>query len=242
MIDIRDLHKSYGHKKVLDGVELEIKTGESMVIMGRSGCGKSVLLRHIIGLVQPDRGSINIDGTEISGIKKQDLYSLRRRFGMLFQSSALFDSMSVAQNVGLGLKEHSDLDDASIAGKVAEKLALVGMSGTENLMPSELSGGMKKRVGLARALAMDPAYILYDEPTTGLDPITADRINDLMMSLAQKLSITSIAVTHDMVSANKIADRIAMLHQGRIIFCGTPEQIKKSPDERIQQFIKGEAD
>jgi phospholipid/cholesterol/gamma-HCH transport system ATP-binding protein len=242
MIEIHELHKSYGRKEVLNGVELEIKTGESMVIMGRSGCGKSVLLRHIIGLVQPDRGSINIDGTEISGIKKQDLYSLRRRFGMLFQSSALFDSMSVAQNVGLGLKEHSDLDDASIAGKVAEKLALVGMSGTENLMPSELSGGMKKRVGLARALAMDPAYILYDEPTTGLDPITADRINDLMMSLAQKLSITSIAVTHDMVSANKIADRIAMLHQGRIIFCGTPEQIKKSPDERIQQFIKGEAD
>lgn len=242
MIEIRDLHKSYGHKKVLDGVELEIKTGETMVIMGRSGCGKSVLLRHIIGLARPDRGSITIDGTEISGVKKPELYSLRRRFGMLFQSSALFDSMTVAQNVGLGLKEHSPLDDSQIAETVARKLELVGMSGTEQLMPSELSGGMKKRVGLARALAMAPAYVLYDEPTTGLDPITADRINDLMMSLAVKLSITSIAVTHDMVSANRIADRIAMLHHGRIIFCGTPEQIKKSTDQRIQQFIKGEAD
>jgi len=242
MITIRDLHKSYGHKKVLDGVDLEIQTGETMVIMGRSGCGKSVLLRHIIGLARPDRGTVTIDGTDITRIKKHQLYALRRRFGMLFQGAALFDSMTVAQNVGLGLKEHSDLADASIAGKVAEKLALVGMSGTEQLMPSELSGGMKKRVGLARALAMDPDYILYDEPTTGLDPITADKINDLMMTLAQKLSITSIAVTHDMVSANKIADRIAMLHQGRIIFCGTPEQIKRSPDQNIQQFIRGEAD
>ncbi|MDO9391519.1 MAG: ABC transporter ATP-binding protein [bacterium] len=242
MITIRDLHKSYGHKKVLDGVGLEIQTGETMVIMGRSGCGKSVLLRHIIGLARPDLGTVTIDGTDITRIKKHELYAIRRRFGMLFQGAALFDSMTVAQNVGLGLKEHSDLDDASIAGKVAEKLALVGMSGTEKLMPSELSGGMKKRVGLARALAMDPDYILYDEPTTGLDPITADKINDLMMTLAAKLSITSIAVTHDMVSANKIADRIAMLHQGRIIFCGTPEQIKKSPDQNIQQFIRGEAD
>ncbi|MBI4727329.1 ABC transporter ATP-binding protein [candidate division TA06 bacterium] len=242
MIEIRDLHKFYGHKKVLDGVELDIKTGETMVIMGRSGCGKSVLLRHLIGLARPDRGSIAIDGTEISRIKKAELYSLRRRFGMLFQGSALFDSMTVAQNVGLGLKEHSSLTDGQIAGTVVQKLALVDMSGTENLMPSELSGGMKKRVGLARALAMDPAYILYDEPTTGLDPITADRINDLMMTLSQKLSLTSIAVTHDLVSANKIADRIAMLHQGQIIFCGTPEQIKKMPDEHIQQFIKGKAD
>lgn len=242
MIAIRDLHKSYGHKKVLNGVELEIQTGETMVIMGRSGCGKSVLLRHIIGLARPDRGSITIDGTEISGIRKKELYSLRRRFGMLFQGAALFDSMTVAQNVGLGLKEHSSLSGGQIAGVVAQKLALVGMSNTEQLMPAELSGGMKKRVGLARALAMDPAYILYDEPTTGLDPITADKINDLMMSLAQQLSITSIAVTHDMVSANKIADRIAMLHQGQIIFCGTPEQIKKSPDQRIQQFIRGESD
>lgn len=242
MIAIRDLHKSYGRKKVLDGVELEIQTGETMVIMGRSGCGKSVLLRHIIGLARPDRGTVAIDGTDITRIKKHELYAIRRRFGMLFQGAALFDSMTVAQNVGLGLKEHSPLSDGEIAGKVAEKLALVGMSGTEQLMPSELSGGMKKRVGLARALAMDPAYILYDEPTTGLDPITADKINDLMMSLAQKLSLTSIAVTHDMVSANKIADRIAMLHQGRIIFCGTPEQIKKAPDQNIQQFIRGEAD
>jgi phospholipid/cholesterol/gamma-HCH transport system ATP-binding protein len=242
MIEIKDLHKSFGHKQVLKGVDLEIRTGETMVIMGGSGCGKSVLLRHIIGLVRPDRGSVRVDGTEISRIRRNELFALRKRLGMLFQGAALFDSMTVAQNVGLGLKEHSGLEDSRIAETVAQKLALVGMSGTEQLMPSELSGGMKKRVGLARALAMDPDYILYDEPTTGLDPITADRINDLMISLARQLSITSIAVTHDMVSANKIADRIAMLHHGRIIFCGTPEQIRKSPDQYIQQFIRGEAD
>jgi phospholipid/cholesterol/gamma-HCH transport system ATP-binding protein len=242
MIEIKDLHKSFGRKQVLKGVDLEIRTGETMVIMGGSGCGKSVLLRHIIGLVQPDRGTVRVDGTEISRIPRSELFALRQRLGMLFQGAALFDSMTVAQNVGLGLKEHSGLDDEKIAETVARKLALVGMSGTEQLMPSELSGGMKKRVGLARALAMDPDYILYDEPTTGLDPITADRINDLMISLARQLSITSIAVTHDMVSANKIADRIAMLQHGRIIFCGTPEQIQKSPDKYIQQFIRGEAD
>jgi phospholipid/cholesterol/gamma-HCH transport system ATP-binding protein len=242
MIEIKNLHKSFGHKQVLKGVDLEIRTGETMVIMGGSGCGKSVLLRHIIGLVRPDRGTVSLDGTEISRLSRSGLFALRQRLGMLFQGAALFDSMTVVQNVGLGLKEHSGLEDARIAETVAQKLALVGMSGTEQLMPSELSGGMKKRVGLARALAMDPDYILYDEPTTGLDPITADRINDLMISLARQLSITSIAVTHDMVSANKIADRIAMLHHGRIIFCGTPEQIRKSPDQYIQQFIRGEAD
>jgi phospholipid/cholesterol/gamma-HCH transport system ATP-binding protein len=242
MIKISDIYKAYGNKKVLNGVDLTIATGETMVIIGRSGCGKSVLLKHLVGLVAPDRGSIAIDGTELRGIRKRDLYGLRRRFGVLFQGAALFDSMTVAGNVGLGLRQHSKLSDGEILAVVGQKLAMVGMAGTEQLTPAELSGGMKKRVGLARALAMEPRYVLYDEPTTGLDPIMADKINDLIVDLQHKLSLTSIAVTHDMVSANKIGDRIAMLHQGRIIFCGTPTQIGECADERVQQFIRGEAD
>jgi len=242
MIEITDIYKSFNSKQVLAGVDLSINTGETMVIIGGSGCGKSVLLRHIIGLMQPDRGSIKVDGTELSHIHRPELFTLRKRLGMLFQGAALFDSLTVEENVGLGLKEHSEYDAVEISGIVVKKLEMVGMSGTGKLMPAELSGGMKKRVGLARAIAMDPEYMLYDEPTTGLDPIMADKINDLIIDLRNKMSLTSIVVTHDMVSAAKIADRIAMLHQGRIIFCGTPEEIKRSPDERVQRFIKGEAD
>lgn len=242
MIEISGLHKSFNSKQVLDGVGLAINAGETMVVIGGSGCGKSVLLRHIIGLMQPDRGSIRIDGTELSGIGRQELFDLRKRLGMLFQGAALFDSLTVAENVSLGLREHSGHSPQRIAEIVGQKLEMVGMAGTQNLMPSELSGGMKKRVGLARAISMDPQYILYDEPTTGLDPIMADKINDLMIDLRNKMSLTSIAVTHDMVSAAKIADRIAMLHQGQIIFCGTPEEIRSWPDERVQRFVRGEAD
>jgi len=242
MIEISNIFKSFNSKQVLTGVNLSINTGETMVIIGGSGCGKSVLLRHIIGLMQPDEGSIKIDGTELSHIRRPELFALRKRLGMLFQGAALFDSLTVAENVGLGLKEHSEYSAEQISDIVNKKLEMVGMSGTGNLMPAELSGGMKKRVGLARAIAMDPEYILYDEPTTGLDPIMADKINDLIIDLRNKMSLTSVVVTHDMVSASKIADRIAMLHQGRIIFCGTPEEIKRSPDERVQRFIKGEAD
>ena len=242
MIEISNIYKSFNSKQVLAGVDLSINTGETMVIIGGSGCGKSVLLRHIIGLMQPDRGSIEIDGTKVSRIKQKELFVLRKRLGMLFQGSALFDSLTVAENVGLGLKEHSEYSPEQITDIVNKKLEMVGMSGTGGLMPAELSGGMKKRVGLARAIAMDPEYILYDEPTTGLDPIMADKINDLIIALRNQMSLTAIAVTHDMVSASKIADRIAMLNQGKIIFCGTPDEIKKSPDERVQRFIKGEAD
>ena len=242
MIEISNIYKSFNSKQVLAGVDLSINTGETMVIIGGSGCGKSVLLRHIIGLMQPDRGSVKIDGTDVSRINRKELFALRKRLGMLFQGAALFDSLTVAENVGLGLKEHSEYSADQISDLVNKKLGMVGMSGTGGLMPAELSGGMKKRVGLARAIAMDPEYILYDEPTTGLDPIMADKINDLIIALRNQMSLTSIAVTHDMVSASKIADRIAMLHQGKIIFCGTPEEIKKSPDERVQRFIKGEAD
>jgi phospholipid/cholesterol/gamma-HCH transport system ATP-binding protein len=242
MIEISGLQKSFNGKQVLDGVDLEIKAGETMVIIGASGCGKSVLLRHIIGLLRPDRGAVRVDGVDITRIRKEELYALRRRFGMLFQGSALFDSLTVEDNVSLGLRQHTRLSKEEIRARVDDKLGMVGMAGTGHLMPAELSGGMRKRVGLARALAMDPQYVLYDEPTTGLDPITADRINDLMADLQKKLGLTSVVVTHDMVSAARVADRMAMLHQGRIIFCGTPEQIKKSPDERIQRFIRGEAD
>ncbi len=242
MIDISNIYKSFNSKQVLAGVDLSINTGETMVIIGGSGCGKSVLLRHIIGLMQPDRGSVKIDGTDVSRINRKELFALRKRLGMLFQGAALFDSLTVAENVGLGLREHSEYSAEQISDIVNKKLEMVGMSGTGGLMPAELSGGMKKRVGLARAIAMDPEYILYDEPTTGLDPIMADKINDLIIALRSRMALTSIAVTHDMVSAAKIADRIAMLHQGKIIFCGTPEEIKRSPDERVQRFIKGEAD
>lgn len=242
MIKIEDVHKSFRDNKVLDGVNLGIEKGETIVIIGRSGCGKSVLLKHIIGLLRPDQGRILIDGEDIASYTNRKLYKLRQRFGMLFQASALFDSLTVEQNVGLGLREHKLLPENKISEKIREKLRMVGLSGVESLRPAQLSGGMKKRVGLARAIAMDPEFVLYDEPTTGLDPIMADAINDLIINLRNKLSITSIAVTHDIVSASKIADRIAMLYQGNIIFVGTPEQVKNSDDPVVQQFITGSAE
>ncbi len=242
MIKIDNLHKSFGENKVLDGVNLEIEKGETIVIIGRSGCGKSVLLKHIIGLLRPDQGQIFIDGEDVTSYTNEKLFKLRQRCGMLFQASALFDSMTVEENVGLGLREHRLLPENEIKEKIREKLKLVGLSGVEEVMPAELSGGMKKRVGLARAIAMDPEFVLYDEPTTGLDPIMADAINDLIISLRNKLSITSIAVTHDIVSASKIADRIAMLYQGKIIFVGTPDEIKKSDNALVHQFITGSAE
>lgn len=242
MIKIENLHKSFRDKKVLNGVNLEIQSGETIVIIGRSGCGKSVLLKHIIGLLRPDKGKIFIDGEDITSYTNERLYKLRQRFGMLFQASALFDSLTVEENVGLGLREHRLLPEDKIKEKVQEKLRVVGLSGVESSRPAQLSGGMKKRVGLARAIAMDPDFVLYDEPTTGLDPIMADAINDLIINLRNKLSITSIAVTHDIVSASRIADRIAMLYQGKIIVAGTPEKIKNSDNPVVQQFITGSAE
>ncbi len=241
MIEIVDLHKSFGEKKVLDGVNLTINKGETLTIIGRSGEGKSVLLKHIIGLLQPDSGKVIIDGKDISRFGRSEMVGLRMRFGMLFQGSALFDSMTVDENVGLGLREHNVFEERKIRRIITEKLAQVGLSGIERIKPAELSGGMKKRVGLARAIAMEPEFVLYDEPTTGLDPIMADAINDLIINMKDTLNITSIAVTHDMVSAYKISDRIAMLYEGRIIKTGTPEEIKKSDSEIVQQFINGRA-
>jgi len=241
MIEIIDLHKSFGDNKVLDGVNLTISKGETTTIIGRSGVGKSVLLKHIIGLVKPDEGKILIDGEDITLCKNEKLVELRQRFGMLFQGSALFDSMTVQENVGLGLREHTKLPEEEIREIVREKLRLVGLSGVENSKPAELSGGMKKRVGLARAIAMNPEYILYDEPTTGLDPIMADAINYLIIRMKNELNITSIAVTHDIVSAYKISNRIAMIYEGKIIFIGTPEEVKNTDDPIVRQFVEGKA-
>jgi phospholipid/cholesterol/gamma-HCH transport system ATP-binding protein len=242
MIEIIDLHKAFAENSVLKGVNLTINTGETMTIIGRSGEGKSVLLKLIIGLLKPDRGMILVDGIDITRLNHNQIFNLRRRFGMLFQSSALLDSMTVDENVGLPLREHSGYPESKIRIIVAEKLAQVGLVNIENKKPAELSGGMKKRVGLARAIAMNPDYVLYDEPTTGLDPITADAINLLIIHLKNALNITSIAVTHDMVSAYKISDRMAMLHDGRIIFTGTPDEVRNCPDPVVQQFITGNAE
>ncbi|MBI4653890.1 MAG: ABC transporter ATP-binding protein [Nitrospirae bacterium] len=241
MIDIADLHKSFGNNHVLRGVNLKINKGESVVIIGGSGSGKSVLLKHIIGLLKPDSGAVFVDSVDLAKIGEDELNELRKKFGMLFQASALFDSMTVWENVGFGLKRHKKLSDSKIKEIAVEKLKLVGLVGVEDSMPSELSGGMRKRVGLARAIAMEPEILLYDEPTTGLDPIMADAINDLIIEMREKLNITSIAITHDIKSAYKIADRIAMLYNGEIIDTGTPEEIKNTSNPVVRQFIEGSA-
>ena len=241
MIEIINLSKSFTSSKVLDNLNLIINSGEVIVIIGRSGCGKSVLLKHIIGLIKPDMGQVIVCGNDMTRLEEHELDKLRLSFGMLFQGSALFDSMTVGENVGFTLKEHTDMPEEEIRKKVANSLELVGLKGIENLMPSELSGGMKKRVGLARAICNNPKIILYDEPTTGLDPIMADAINDLIIDLNSKLNVTSIVVTHDMVSAYKIADRIAMLYKGKIIEIGAPEEIKNTKDPIVKQFITGAA-
>ncbi len=242
MINIIDLHKSFGLNKVLQGVNLEINKGETLVIIGQSGSGKSVLIKHLIGLMKADRGEIYIDGVEITRLKRNRLYRVRKKFGLLFQSAALFDSMTVAENVSFGLDRYTNLNEAEKRQKVSQALEMVGLRRTEELMPHELSGGMKKRVGLARAIAYNPEIMLYDEPSTGIDPIRADAINDLIIDLKKEMGVTSIVITHDMTGSFKVADRIAMLHQGRIIETGTPEDIKRSRNKVIQQFIKGIAE
>lgn len=223
------------------GLDLEIQTGEALVVMGRSGCGKSVLLKLIIGILEPDEGTVIIDGVDIFSLSPRELDQFRLKLGMLFQGAALFDSLTVRENVGFSLYEHTDLPADVIVDKVREKLRLVGLAGIEELMPAALSGGMKKRAGLARAIANDPKIILYDEPTTGLDPIMADGINDLILQMHQKLRVSSVTVTHDLKSAYKIADRIAMLYEGKIIGTGTPEEIKNTENPVIRQFITGSA-
>lgn len=238
MIQVIDLCKSFGNNKVLDGADLEIKTGETMVVIGGSGVGKSVLIKHVIGLLKPDSGKVLVDGVEVGKLNGQEMDKLRRKFGMLFQYAALFDSLTVGENVGFALTQHTNWTPGKILEKVKEKLEMVGLPGVENMMPSELSGGMKKRVGLARAISMEPEILLYDEPTTGLDPIMADVINHLIVEMSRKLHCTSVVITHDMVSANKIADRIAMLYNGKIIEVGTPDQIMFSQNPKVREFVE----
>lgn len=240
-IQIHDVYKSFEKQAVLEGVSLDIARGQSIVVIGQSGCGKSVLIKHVIRLLDPDSGDVIVDGARLSDLKGQDLIAMRRRIGMLFQSAALFDSLTVAENVGLGLRESRRFGRDKIREIVLEKLDMVGLKNAADKSPSELSGGMRKRVGLARAIADDPDILLYDEPTTGLDPITADMINDLIVELNQKLTVTSIAVTHDMTSAYKIADRIVMLYQGRVEFDGTPDEVRATDNQIVQQFITGRA-
>ena len=241
MIEIVDLHKSFNSHHVLCGVNLKIETGETMVIIGRSGGGKSILLKHIIGILKPNSGKILIDGANVFDISNEEINHFRMQIGMLFQGSALFDSLTVKENIGFSLYEHTHLAHEEIDRRVEDKLRMVGLSGIEALMPAELSGGMKKRVGLARAICTEPKIILYDEPTTGLDPIMADAINDLIIRMREELKITSIVVTHDMTSAYKVGTRISMLYEGRIVGTGTPDEIRNSKDPLIQQFITGSA-
>ncbi|MEA3296763.1 MAG: ABC transporter ATP-binding protein [candidate division Zixibacteria bacterium] len=241
LVEIQQLQKSFQGREVLRGVNIKVHRGESIVVIGQSGCGKSVLLKHVIRLLEPDQGAVLFDGGDISELEGKYLTRMRRRLGMLFQSAALFDSMTVAENVGLGLKESRRHTEREITQTVHEKLEMVGLTEAAGKQPAELSGGMRKRVGMARAIATDPEVLLYDEPTTGLDPITADMINDLIVNLNQKLNVTSIAVTHDMISAYKIADRIVMLYNGGVQFDGTPDEIKNTGDPIVRQFISGSA-
>ena len=236
-----DIHKSFDGKPVLQGVSLEVFPGESLAIIGRSGCGKTVLMKTLLGLTKPDRGEVYVEGRQIVG-DAEALDHTRRMCGMVFQHAALFDSMTVAENMALPYLEHTDLPVDRILERVSELLSRVGMAGAEPLKPSELSGGMRKRVGLARALAEEPRIILYDEPTTGLDPVTADSINDLILQMQNEFNVTGIVVTHDLASARKVADRVAMLHEGRVVFLGAVDELFSSTDPTVRQFVEGVAD
>ena len=239
MINLVDIHKSFGNNVVLDGLDLFIEVGKVTVIIGQSGGGKSVLLKHMIGLIRPDKGKVEIDGQDISGFNERQLNEIRKRFGMLFQEAALFDSMTVGQNVAFPLIEHSKLPKSAIREIVSEKLAQVGLRGAEDKMPSELSGGMKKRAGLARAIALEPEIILFDEPTTGLDPIIADAIDQLIVDIQSRLNVTCVVISHDITGTFKIGHKIAMLYQGKIIEHGAPEEIKDSGNPILKQFLEG---
>lgn len=241
LIEFRGVQKAFGDKVVYERLDLDIIRGESLTIIGGSGMGKSVMLKLLIGLLEADDGSIKFDESEVVGMRERDLIDIRRRVGMLFQGAALFDSLSVRENVAYGLREHLKMSEKEIDDRVGESLASVGLPGIEDMWPADLSGGMKKRVGLARAIAVRPEVLLYDEPTTGLDPINTTRINRLILDLKKKLNVTSVVVTHDMQSAFFVSDRIAMIHAGHVIFSGTPEEIRTSDDSRVRDFIEGNA-
>ncbi|MEP7235197.1 MAG: ATP-binding cassette domain-containing protein [Ignavibacteriota bacterium] len=238
MIEISKLKKSFGENEVLRGIDITINDGETVAIIGESGCGKSVLLKHIIGLMHPDSGSVTVDGVNMIEATETMLYSVRRRIGFLFQSAALFDSMTVYENTVLGLWESGERDEAKLRQIATEKLSLVGLHGILDAKPADLSGGMKKRVGLARALALQPKYMFYDEPTTGLDPVTSDQIDYLILSLTESFSTTNLIVTHDLFTVKRIAKRVIYLYHGLVFFDGTPEELAKSNDPKVIQFIE----
>jgi phospholipid/cholesterol/gamma-HCH transport system ATP-binding protein len=242
MIEVRDLKKSFRHQTVLDGVNLRIEKGESVVIIGRSGGGKSVLLKHLIALLKPDSGQVLIEGENIVPMNERQLLRVRQKFGMLFQGAALFDSMSVAENIAFPFRRDKSLSEAEVRRRVTEVLAMVELSGTEEKSPSELSGGMRKRVGLARAIVYQPQIVLYDEPTTGLDPVVSDSIDKLILRVRDRLHVTSVVVTHDMRSARRLGQRILMLSDKKIYATGTPDEIFNSEDPVVRQFVEGVSD
>jgi phospholipid/cholesterol/gamma-HCH transport system ATP-binding protein len=238
-IVMEGVRKSFGERVILDDVTLRVEDGETLAVIGASGVGKSVLLKSIVRLLEPDEGRVTVDGTDVALLDREQLYELRRRVGYVFQFAALFDSMTVFENVAMGLRRVAGMNEPAIAERVRESLARVEMTGFDDRLPAQLSGGQRKRVGLARAIATRPKYLLYDEPTTGLDPVTTAVIDRLIMKMADELGVTSIVVTHDMKSAYRIADRVAMLHGGRIRFAGTPEEIQATEDPVVRSFIEG---
>ncbi len=239
MIELIDIHKTFDGKPVLRGVSLELRDGETLVVLGRSGCGKSVTLKIILRLMRPDSGRVIIDGADTTRYSEEQMMPVRKRMGMLFQGSALFDSLTVRENVAYALREHTKMGEAEVEAKAAECLEFVEMSGTQALMPAELSGGMKKRVALARAIALGPAYMFYDEPTTGLDPLTSKKINQLIRRLQAERRVSSIVVTHEIANAFQVADRFVMMKDGQILASGTSEEIRSSKLKFVQDFIKG---
>ncbi len=242
IVQLANIYKRFGDEQVLAGLNLSVPRGETLVIMGRSGAGKSVILKHMIGLMAPDRGEVYFDGRRLDTLKHAELQQVRRRIGMLFQGAALFDSMTVAENVSLGLRKLTRMSEGEIREVVRAKLAAVGLSGVEEKMPAELSGGMRKRVGLARAIAMDPELVLYDEPTTGIDPITADAIKNLILDTRRQFGVTSVVVTHDVSNALKLGTLILLLVDGRIIFSGTSVEVKSTDNPYVRQFLEGSAE
>ena len=242
MIRLIDVHKAFGPKEVLKGFTLDVNEGETAVIIGYSGTGKSVAIKHIVGLLEPDQGTVWVDGLEVPTLTRPQLYALRAKIGYVFQFAALFDSMTIGENVAMGLRKEGKLAEREILERVSEALELVDLPDVETKMPAELSGGMRKRVGIARAIARKPKYILYDEPTTGLDPVTSAVIDQLMVRMREKLGVTSIVITHDMRSAYRVGSRIAMLYEGRIRQVGTVEEIQQTSDPIVRQFIEGRAD
>ena len=239
MIELRHVYKSFGSREILRDVNLSVNDGETMVVLGASGSGKSTILKLIIGLMKPDRGEVLVNGKDMALLSEESLNEARRRMGMVFQYSALFDSLNIKENVAFGLRMHEKLSEEEIDRIVAEKLHMVGLSDIEDLMPSSLSGGMKKRVSLARAIALNPELILYDEPTAGLDPIMSTAISQLIRRMQSEMKATSIVVTHDMTSANVVADRMAFLYKGSFLICGKPAELYKSQDRRVLQFVNG---